>query len=707
MLQQLRDETRKEMEPEWDSRLAKGILEKNDIWRKKLRKIAKEMGNKHKQMVKEVEKRYEKRLEEAVLRGEDDDTSTRALREVIEQLKKRLEKVPGLIKAAEKRRRREGKLAGFNILSLNPDLEPSQDRESFDSPMKEKNEELVEVKAARDSWLNDARKFSKEINARIQDKDQEIQRLQALQTQPITPSVELNDVKEELAQTWSQLRKQRGEHYKDWLELGVYEQKVKAQSKEIARLRARRRQVEKQSAEIARIFIRHGDGESSHQEKYAIIAGLREMLDKSNRHQPTQSDQEEPKRLKRRLAKSASKLAESESRLNVALSENSSLRQDQGSIEKALKTARGKLRTARTQASISWSHLEHTRAILDEQNEALAALFLEKSALDTRLRVLEAQLGRANSTPGANRTQLEEAEEKAADLLTANRRVAELEAEKAEIKSQERPWTSLGPQSMPPEFYSDAKPPPTKRLGTNRHKPSPANETRDQQRQEESASDGVFRRVLDIKKAETDEENMFQSLRLPRATAKAILETIKASKRPTIEAPAIIVSELIGVPVEIAKAIVRSMMFRGPAHPAARQLIAAELLLGVPSDVAEKVTGNPGAIVAPLKNRGQGTQTDSLLVQKVVLSKQRGRNQVPWYLERNLWFCITICSLFAVFLAFGFPDSLPDDLIVARTTALARVAQPREEGWWLDDLVEPLQEMISEFREAADWERDW
>lgn len=43
-------------------------------------------------------------------------------------------------------------------------------------------------------------------------------------------------------------------------------------------------------------------------------------------------------------------------------------------------------------------------------------------------------------------------------------------------------------------------------------------------------------------------------------------------------------------------------------------------------------------------------------------------------------------------------------MIVARTTALARVAQPTEDGWWLDKLVEPLQELISEFREAGDWE---
>lgn len=791
--QQLREEIRKEMESEWELRLAKRTLEKDNGWSKKLRNAVKEMENKHQQMVKEVEERYKKRLAEAVPHGDDDGTSTGALHEEIDKLKKRLEKGPGLIKAAEERGRREGELNGYNKLSLNPDLKPSQDRENFDYLMKEKDKELADVKAARDSWFNDARKFSEETNAKIRDKDQEIQRLQAqLLTQPTQQpiaadskdalqvqfdnqaqelfglrqhynqqaddlanlialfekksqesseyerqvgsksaelslyseelskrteevsslrrendrrSVELSDIKDELATTWGQLKKQRGEHYKNWLELGVYEQNVKVQSKEIASLRARRRQVEVRSAEIARICVRHGDSESSHHEKDGIITSLRELLDKSNPHQSTQPDQEETKRLKRRLAKSESKLAESESRLNAASSENCSLRQDQGRIEKALKTARDKLRIARTQASISWSHLDHSRAILNEQNAALAALFLDKSALDTRFRELEAQLERANSTLGANRTQLKEAEETAAELLTANRRLAELEAG---MKSQDRPWTNSGPKSMPPEFYSGAEPPPTKRVGNLRHKPSPANETRDQHRQKESASDDAFRRVLGIKTAETDEEKMFQSLRIPRATAKAILEMIKASKRPTIESPAIIVSELIGVPVEIAQVIIRSMMFRGPAHPDARQLIAAELLLGVPSDMAEKVTANPEAIVAALNKREQGTQTESLPTQQVVLSKKGGRSQVPWYLQQNLWFWITLCSLFVVFLAVGFPDSLPADLIVAKTTALARVAHPTEdEGWWLDDLVEPLQELISEFREATDWERDW
>lgn len=153
-----------------------------------------------------------------------------------------------------------------------------------------------------------------------------------------------------------------------------------------------------------------------------------------------------------------------------------------------------------------------------------------------------------------------------------------MEAEKAEMKIQDRSFTTFtnsGPKSMPPEFYVNAEPLPSTRSGKYRREPSPANETREERRQKESASDDVLRRVLGINKAETDEEKMFQFLRIPRATAKAILEKIKASKRPTIESPAIIVSELIGVPVDIAQVIIRSMMFRGPADSAASQLIAA------------------------------------------------------------------------------------------------------------------------------------
>lgn len=69
---------------------------------------------------------------------------------------------------------------------MNPDLKPSLDRQNFDYLMKEKDKQLADVRATRDSWFIDARRFSEETNAKIRDRDHEIQRLQAeLQTQSI------------------------------------------------------------------------------------------------------------------------------------------------------------------------------------------------------------------------------------------------------------------------------------------------------------------------------------------------------------------------------------------------------------------------------------------------------------------------------------------------------------------------------------------
>ena len=114
---------------------------------------------------------------------------------------------------------------------------------------------------------------------------------------------------------------------------------------------------------------------------------------------------------------------------------------------------------------------------------------------------------------------------------------------------------------------------------------------------------------------------MLQSIQIPLAIGKAIVEWLEASRRPEIESTVI---------VEIAKVMMRSMMFRGPEYPVARQLIAVELLLGVPSDVIDKVTANPEALVAtPTKKpdgreKEQGILTESLSAQKVELWWGRG-----------------------------------------------------------------------------------
>ena len=179
LCEQLREEIRKEMGQLYDSRLAKRTLELETIWR-----------GKREERTKEVENYWKQKLAEAVSSSRDD--KTRDLHEEIGKLKTRLDKGPGLIKAAEERGRRQGELDGYNKLSLNPELKPSQDRLNFDFLMKEKDKELTEVKTTRDIWFRDARKFSEEINAKLQAKDREIEYLQAqaqsrLPQQPLAP----------------------------------------------------------------------------------------------------------------------------------------------------------------------------------------------------------------------------------------------------------------------------------------------------------------------------------------------------------------------------------------------------------------------------------------------------------------------------------------------------------------------------------------
>ena len=177
---QLREEIRKEMETLWESRLAKRTSEVENVWRAK-----------REERTNVVEEYWKQKLAEAHSHhshGIDDEPS--ALREEFEKLKKRLAKGPGLIKAAEERGKRQGELDGFNKFSLNPDLKPSQDRLNFDLLMKDKDKELAEMKALRDNWFKDARKFSEETNAMLRDKNLEIQRLQAqIQSQQTQQSI--------------------------------------------------------------------------------------------------------------------------------------------------------------------------------------------------------------------------------------------------------------------------------------------------------------------------------------------------------------------------------------------------------------------------------------------------------------------------------------------------------------------------------------
>lgn len=169
--EQLREEIRKEMELLYDSRLAKRTFELETVWR-----------GKREERTKVVENYWKQKLAEAMANGRDEK---RELHEEIDKLRKRLDKGPGLIKAAEERGKRQGELDGFNKLSLHPELKLSQDRLNFDFLMKEKDKKLTELETSRDNCFKDARIYSEEMNAKLREKDQEIQRLSAqAQTPP-------------------------------------------------------------------------------------------------------------------------------------------------------------------------------------------------------------------------------------------------------------------------------------------------------------------------------------------------------------------------------------------------------------------------------------------------------------------------------------------------------------------------------------------
>ncbi len=170
--QNLREEIRKELELVHKSNLAKRTAEVEAVWRAK-----------RDERTKEVENYWKGKLEEAISQRTDD--KMRELSEEIEKLKGRLEKGPALIKAAEERGRRQGELDGYNKLSLNPELKPSQDRLNFDFLMKEKDKQLADMMMARTNWFSDTKKYSEEMSAKLREKDQEIMRLLAqIQVQP-------------------------------------------------------------------------------------------------------------------------------------------------------------------------------------------------------------------------------------------------------------------------------------------------------------------------------------------------------------------------------------------------------------------------------------------------------------------------------------------------------------------------------------------
>lgn len=106
----MREQLLKEMEALWESKVAERTLDVEKFCRRKRdgrRKI--------------VEDYWKQKLVEAQSNGKDNKTNE--LYDEIEILKKKLEKGPGLIKAAEERGKRHGELDGFNKFSLKSRVE--------------------------------------------------------------------------------------------------------------------------------------------------------------------------------------------------------------------------------------------------------------------------------------------------------------------------------------------------------------------------------------------------------------------------------------------------------------------------------------------------------------------------------------------------------------------------------------------------------
>ncbi|MCJ1348688.1 hypothetical protein MMC31_006921, partial [Peltigera leucophlebia] len=222
--EQLQKEIRKEFELLYDSRLVKRTADLEAFWR-----------GKREERTKEVENYWKQKLTEVVSQRRDGE-STRELHEQIEKLKTRLEKGPGLIKAAEERGRRQGELDGFNKLSLNPELKPSQDRLNFEFLMKEKNKEIAEVKAARDNWFRVARKFSGETIAKLREQKQQILRLQTLVQDPPPQKPSALDNAEVLIAAGQKLQRS---YDKQTQELVRLQEKCNQQAADLANLKAR------------------------------------------------------------------------------------------------------------------------------------------------------------------------------------------------------------------------------------------------------------------------------------------------------------------------------------------------------------------------------------------------------------------------------------------------------------------------------------
>lgn len=480
LVEQLREEVRKEMEILWGSRLAKQTSEVETFWRAKIE-----------ERTKEVENYWKPKLAEAL--SNDRDEKTRKLHEEIEKLKMRLEKGPGLIKAAEERGRRQGELDGYNKLSLNPELKPSQDRQNFDFLMKEKEKEIADMKTARNNWLRDARKYTQDTSATLQARDQEIKRLREQQQhpppqqppqQPLAPDhtdaliaegrelqARFDNQTQELFSLQQRCNQQAGDlanlkahldlesqassDNKQMLgaqsaELSAISEKLEKKTKEVSILRREsdhkavelndiNEEMERMSREIKSLREgRHQDSEELEKYKQEVETQSKDISSLQTLHGKSESsNQEKDRRIaglqelldtsnprrsnsseQEKIKLLKGQLAENESLLNEARSEIISLRDRQSRSELEILSA-----TSETDnAAPTETEKELVRAILKEEREKNEA---ENSRRENRV---NATLKGLEETERERRKMLkDELDRKDAELLDAQQKIVELE----------------------------------------------------------------------------------------------------------------------------------------------------------------------------------------------------------------------------------------------------------------------------------------
>ena len=250
---------------------------------------------------------------------------------------------------------------------------------------------------------------SAELSKLLEALDKQAKDLSILRRESDRKSVDLNDSSKELEKRAKEINMLQEEGRKDSKELGKNRQQLKAQSEEIASLETR-----------------CNESESSNRDKDRKIAILQELLDSSSPQQSNSSDQEEIKLLKNQLA-------ENESLLNEARSENASLRENQASSELEDLQATSEM----DNAAPTEADTELVRAMLEKEREKIEAenAGRENRVNETLIRLEEMEEERRQMLK-------DELDRKEAELYDAQKRISDLE--------QRLFASSLSESSQPP-----------------------------------------------------------------------------------------------------------------------------------------------------------------------------------------------------------------------------------------------------------------